>query len=77
MTTRFDYSIPESCWLALDYALLNGKCPECLSEDIDVGHSFEGGIFELRFECLECKLALCWGHSMSDREYQAVQEMLP
>jgi hypothetical protein len=67
--TRFDYNNPETVTLAIEYYLDTGKCPECLSLDIEDKHFWEDGSFSAEFVCKACGFTVGFGRPMSKREY--------
>lgn len=73
---RFDYSKLETQILALDYMLDKGKCPECMSKDIDAEHSYHGEIFELKLHCNKCSFTIVWGRNMDVGEFLDFEDTL-
>lgn len=61
LKTRFDYDNPETCFLAITYAMEKGLCPECKSEVKIDGILEDGDLFMVDIECLKCKLKLQYG----------------
>jgi hydrogenase maturation factor HypF (carbamoyltransferase family) len=60
LKTRFDYDNPETCLLAVTYAMENGLCPECKS-NVEIDGLLEGDLFIVNVECPKCKIKLEWG----------------
>ena len=57
-TTRFDYDNPQTCLLAVTYAMENGLCPECKSDVKFDGFLEDGDLFVVQVECPKCKIKL-------------------
>jgi len=68
LKTRFDYDNPETCMLAVTYAMEKGLCPECKSKVKIDGSLEDGDLFIVTVDCPKCKIKLEWGSILDNTQ---------